>query len=120
MKKFALFTAMIIGGSGFAAQQQSSNPTPSPESVVDQAKNQAGAKYGRIKEVKDKQKIVIDIENGGDKTYNLADAKMTIDIAEGLAVGDKVKVLETKKKGAQSVQIVRDIRENTQERTRQQ
>jgi hypothetical protein len=114
MQKIALFTAMLIGGTVLSAQQ----PTPRPDDVVQNANRQNGAKYGRIKEVKDKQKIVVEIDNGGDKTYSLADPKVAVEVAEGLAVGDKVKVLETKKKSAHSVQIVRDVR-NEQERARQ-
>ena len=50
-----------------------------------------------------------------DRTYNLRDAKATVRVAEGLAVGTPVKVLETEVKGNRSVDIVRnpDIEERS-------
>lgn len=75
--------------------------------------------YGRIKDVKAGQKIVIAIDGAPDKTYNLADAQKAIKVAEDLAVGDPVKVVESGKKGAKSVQIVRDIRPDAEKRDQQ-
>ena len=116
MYRLALFTAMLVGTSAAFAQ----NPVPEAGRVTERAvENDSGAVYGKIKEVKDKQKIVIAVEKGRDRTFNLADAKVAVALAEGLAVGDKVKVLETKKDGAQSVQIVRDVREQSEQRSRQ-
>jgi hypothetical protein len=75
--------------------------------------------YGRIKEVKDKQKIVIAVDNAPDKTYNLADAKTNVTLADALAVGDPVKVLETERDGRKSVQIARDTAHQERARKRQ-
>jgi hypothetical protein len=95
-------------------QGQASNSTPTPEQVTAQAANSDdGAVFGTIKDVKAGQKIVVDVDKGRDRTYNLADAKMTVTVADGLAVGDKVKVIESGKKDSKTVQIVRDIRGET-------
>jgi hypothetical protein len=64
--------------------------------------------YGRIKEVKAGQKIVIQVDKAPDRTYNLMDKERIIHVSEDLAVGDPVKVLVAKR--TKSVQIVRDSR----------
>jgi hypothetical protein len=117
MRQFACFVALVLSGSFCPAAQDTSKPASDHAA---QAENRAGkddgGSFGRIKEVKAGQKIVIQIDGAPDKTYNLADAQKTITIAEGLAVGDPVKVLETDKRGVKSVQIVRDVRPDAQRR----
>lgn len=112
MQKFALVTAMFVGCAVASAQEL--EPAPTPNEVFRESKEIPGT-YGRIKEVEDKKRIVIAIPNRPDKTYSLTDAKVAVKVAEGLAVGDKVKVIETDKKGARSVQIVRDVRKTAQQ-----
>jgi hypothetical protein len=92
--------------SGLSAPAQQTTPRPArPEQSKD-----IEVVYGRIKEVKAGQKIVIDVDNAKDRTYNLEDKDRTIKIAEDLAVGDPVKILETK--STKAVQIVRDTGQN--------
>jgi hypothetical protein len=105
----ALCVAVLAAG--FCSGQQ--NPTPQPDQVAAAAANDAGAVYGTIKDVKAGQKIVIDVEKGKDRTYNLASPRTAVTVSDDLAVGDKVKILESGKKGSKTVQIVRDIRNTT-------
>jgi hypothetical protein len=113
-----LCAAVFAAGLCLAQQQQgqSPNPTPTPQEVTaEAAQNNDGAVFGTIKDVKAGQKIVVDVDKGRDRTYNLADTKTAVTVAEGLAVGDKVKIIESGKKGSKSVQIVRDVRNETGE-----
>jgi hypothetical protein len=100
--------ALVFAGGLVAPAQQ---PAPTPEQTraetPDTPSKDVKAVYGRIKEVKAGQKIVVQVDNARDRTYNLADKNRTITVAEDLAVGDRVKVLEAKT--TKAVQIVRDV-----------
>ena len=115
MRHFQLLSALVLSSAVFLGAQEAQSPTPTPDKIdtkaVDENKN-TDAIYGKIKNVTTGQKIVIDVDKGRDKTYNLADPKVTIRVAEGLAVGDSVKVLENKTKGNRSVDIVRNVDAN--------
>jgi hypothetical protein len=101
---------------GLCLAQQA--PTPRPDEVKQDAANVKGV-FGAIKDIKKGNKVVISVDNGKDRTYSLTDAKVTVSLAEDLAVGDKVKVIESATRGGKSVQIVRDVRdESGQERAR--
>jgi hypothetical protein len=116
-----VFTVSLLAAGLCIGQQQGQtpNPTPTPQEVTaEAAQNNDGAVFGTIKDVKAGQKIVVDVDKGRDRTYNLADPKRTVTLAEGLAVGDKVKIIESGKKDNKSVQIVRDVRNETGERAR--
>ena len=120
MKQFAYLAALVLTGSFCPLPAQEAGK-PTPEDVVkarSKDDKQDGVTYGRIKEVKAGQKIVVAVDGAPDKTYNLADAKRTITLAEGLAIGDPVKVMGTDKKGAKTVQIVRDIQAGSRSRDR--
>jgi hypothetical protein len=121
MRIHQAFAASVLAAGLCIAQQQgqTSNPTPTPHGVAaEAAQNDDGAIFGTIKDVKAGQKIVIDVEKGRDRTYDLADPKRTVTVAEGLATGDKVKIIESGRKDNKSVQIVRDVRNETGERAR--
>lgn len=102
----------MLSSAVFVGAQEGQKPTPTPQSIDTKAVNEkknTDAVYGKIKEVTNGQKIVIAIDNRLDKTYNLGDAKKVVRVAEGLAVGDSVKVLETDVKGNPTVDIVRNV-----------
>jgi hypothetical protein len=115
MRSF-LFTALVIAGAIPGLPQQSGKS--GSDQTQSRSRKESGATYGKIKEVKAGDKIVIAIDGAPDKTYSLADAKRTITVAEGLAIGDPVKVLETDNKDAKSVQIVRDARSESERTNR--
>jgi hypothetical protein len=50
--------------------------------------------YGRVKELTAGQKVVIDVDNAIDKSFDLTDKDLTVKLAPGLKVGDPVKVTE--------------------------
>lgn len=106
----AMAAAALTAGLCFAQQ----GPTPQPEQVEAEAANVQGV-YGKIKDVKAGDKIVIEVEKGRDRTYSLADPKKTISVADGLAIGDKVKIVESGRRSNKSIQIVRDVRDGSGE-----
>jgi hypothetical protein len=50
--------------------------------------------YGRVKEFVAGDKVVIDVDNAIDKTFELDDKDLTVNMDTGLKVGDTVKVKE--------------------------
>jgi hypothetical protein len=111
--------SLLIGSALSVPAQQTKSPDPHPDEVLKVAteKNEnVDLVYGRIKELKGGQKIVIEIDNAPDKTYNLADKDRTIKVAESLAIGDFVKIMESKE--GKGVQIVRDVKAEQGQRSR--
>jgi hypothetical protein len=66
------------------------------------------ATYGRVKEMTAGQKVVIDVDNAPDKSYDLTDKDTTVTVTRNLKVGDAVKVMETDRNGKKMVQIMKD------------
>ena len=118
IRTFALLS-LVVAGSLSVPAQQAKSPTPQPDDVLS-AKTEKSADvdlvYGRIKELKGGQKIVIQVDNAPDKTYNLAGKDKAVTVADALAVGDRVKVMESKE--TKGVQIVRDVKADQGERSR--
>ncbi|HYI96290.1 MAG TPA: hypothetical protein VEX68_22295 [Bryobacteraceae bacterium] len=60
-----------------------------------EAKNAEGdVSYGRIKELTAASKVVIDIDDAPDKSFDLKDKDLTVKLGKDLKVGDPVKVTE--------------------------
>lgn len=112
MRHVALLSALILANTFVAGAQEPQGPTPTPGQIdtkaVDEADKNTDVVYGTIKNITGGQKIVIDVDKGRDKTYSLADKKALVRVADGLVVGDPVKVLEAKVKGNRTVDIVRN------------
>jgi hypothetical protein len=65
------------------------------------------ATYGRVKEFKAGEKLVIDINNAPDKSYDLAKEHDVV-VAPGLKVGDPVKISESEVAGKKTINIAMD------------
>jgi hypothetical protein len=79
--------------------------------------------YGRLKQMTKDQKVVIAIDKAPDKTYNLNSGDTSVNVAEGLVVGDHVKVTESERDGRKHVEIARQTGpegQGGQERSRTQ
>jgi hypothetical protein len=64
--------------------------------------------YGRVKEITPGQKVVVDVDNAIDKSFDLTDKDVAVKLASGLKVGDPVKITEHSVAGkTKSVQITR-------------
>jgi hypothetical protein len=74
------------------AQTPAQTPPFVPSPRADRADHDAT--YGRVKEFTAGQKIVIDVDNAPDKTYDLSDKNTAFKLEKGLKVGDPVKVTE--------------------------
>jgi len=61
---------------------------------TDSKKTDTAVSYGRVKELTAGQKIVIDVDNAVDKSFDLADKDLKVTLGKGLKVGDPVKVTE--------------------------
>jgi hypothetical protein len=87
---------LLTFGSGLIAQ---TTPAPTDRSQAGtraraETKKDADVSYGRIKEITAGEKIVVDIDNAPDKSFDLADKDLKVTLAKGLKVGDTVKVTE--------------------------
>jgi hypothetical protein len=111
--------SLLVASALTIPAQQTKSPDPQPDEVLKAATEKSEdveLVYGRIKELKGGQKIVIQVENAPDKTYNLADKGRSITVADSLALGDRVKVMESKE--TKGVQIVRDVKADQGQRGR--
>ena len=91
MKRLLLTSIFVIGS--FSAFGQVSPPATSGTQVKD---TKTGISYGRVKEFTAGQKLVIDIDNAVDKTFDLTNKDLTVNTYKGLKVGDPVMVDESK------------------------
>jgi hypothetical protein len=96
---------LLISGSALLAQDPGA-ATTNPDTKM--SKNKPDVSYGRVKEITAGQKVVIDVDNAVDKTFDLTDKDLTVKLASGLKVGDPVKITERSVAGkTKSVQIAR-------------
>jgi hypothetical protein len=94
---------LLIGGDALSAQP----PKPDADKTVT-AKGKPDVTYGRVKELTAGQKIVIDVDDAVDKTFDLSDNDLAVNLGAGLKVGDPVKVTEHSVAGkTKRVQVVR-------------
>jgi hypothetical protein len=97
-------SALLTTGAAFARdekQGQAAGQTATHSRSAD-------VTYGRVKEMTAGQKVVIDVDNAMDKSYDLTDKDMSMKMASGLKVGDPVKITETDRNGKKMVNIVKD------------
>ena len=70
-------------------------PSVTPLSFADKtAKGKPAVTYARVKEFTAGQKIVLDVDNAPDKSFDLTDKDVSVKLAPGLKVGDPVKITE--------------------------
>jgi hypothetical protein len=91
-------TVLVLTGCGALMAQ---TPETRADRAADNTKAHAKAAvsdsdvtYGRIKELTAGQKVVINVDNAPDKTFDLSDHDVTVKLGKGLKVGDPVKVQE--------------------------
>ena len=89
--------ALLLSGIGSFAQTAKDRAEHAAETTKSRAKAAASdvdVTYGRIKEFTAGQKVVINVDNYPDKTFDLSDKDLAVKMAKGLKVGDPVKVQE--------------------------
>jgi hypothetical protein len=94
-----LTTALIVFGASTLFGQATTPAKDRAPAADTRARAKAAAtdtdvSYGRIKELTPGQKVVIDVDNAVDKTFDLSDKDLSVKLAKGLKVGDPVKVNE--------------------------
>jgi hypothetical protein len=100
MKHLAITTAALaIFGAGTLLGQDAQQPAAQDRATDTKERARAAAtdgdvSYGRIKELTAGQKVVVDIDNAVDKTFDLSDKDLTVNLAKELKVGDTVMVSE--------------------------
>jgi hypothetical protein len=102
---------LVLTGCGLMAQTPETRAERAAENTKARAKAAASDKdvtYGRIKELTPGQKVVINVDNAPDKSFDLSDKDVAVKLAKGLKVGDPVKVQEHDVVGkTQSVMITK-------------
>ena len=91
-------TALLLttGGALFtcAAQTTAEHTAAKAKAKAKAAVSDKDVTYGRIKELTAGQKVVINIDNAPDKSFDLSDKDVAVKLGKGLKVGDPVKVQE--------------------------
>jgi len=93
----ALCVLLIGGCLSFSLPAQENRAEHSAANAKAKAKEAASdhdVTYGRIKELTAGQKVVINIDNAPDKSFDLSDKDVAVKLAKGLKVGDPVKIQE--------------------------
>jgi hypothetical protein len=87
---------LLVSGSNLFAQatQPAKDKSTGTMDRMKNAMKDTDTAYGSIKELTAGQKVVIDVDNAPDKTFDLASKDVTVNLAKGLKVGDPVKVTE--------------------------
>lgn len=90
--------ALLLAGSGalFAqtAKAKAEHAADKTKASAKAAVSDKDVTYGRIKELTAGQKVVINVDNAPDKSFDLSDKDVAVKLAKGLKVGDPVKVQE--------------------------
>ncbi len=110
-----LMCGLLLGGAAslFAQAPQTTPQNRPQQSTAERTTTDHDATYGRVKEFTAGQKIVIDVNNAPDKSYDLAKDKDVM-VAPGLKVGDPVKITENEANGKKMVNIAMDNNPNVQ------
>ena len=94
---------LLVAGSNSFGQATPPTDTPdrekSTKSRVKDAMKDTDVTYGSIKEFTAGQKVVINVDNAPDKTFDLTSKDVTVHMAKGLKVGDPVQVKENEVAG---------------------
>ena len=96
-------TAFVLTGAISAYGQPTPGPPDRDKTTDRRARGNVDADtdvtYGRLNEIAAGQKIVIAVDNAPDKTFELNDKDVKVNLANGLKVGDLVKVSEKESLG---------------------
>lgn len=90
----SVFATSLLLTTAPALFGQATTPSEHSRARADTKKTDTDVTYGRIKELTPGQKVVIDVDNAPDKTFNLSDKDVTVHLGKGQKVGDPVKVTE--------------------------
>ena len=92
---------LLTGGMIGLAQNQ---PPPRAADRTEKTDRKASVTYGRVKEITP-ARVVVDIANRPDKSFDLTDRDKTFHVASSLKIGDPVMVSERKIEGKDVIDI---------------
>jgi hypothetical protein len=76
-----------------ATAQDVVTPAPDARRAATRA-NEPDTTYGKVKEITARKKLVIDVDDAIDKSFDLTDRDVTYNLPKDLKVGDTVKIVE--------------------------
>jgi hypothetical protein len=95
--RISMAVLVLTGCGALMAQTPETKAERAAENTKARAKAAASdtdVTYGRIKELTAGEKVVINVDNAPDKSFDLADKDVAVKLGKGLKVGDPVKVQE--------------------------
>jgi hypothetical protein len=95
--RLSLAALVLTGCGALMAQTAGTKAEHAAETTKARAKSAASdadVTYGRIKELTAGQKVVINVDNAPDKSFDLSDKDVAVKLGKGLKVGDPVKIQE--------------------------
>jgi hypothetical protein len=95
--RVSMAVLLLGGASGLLAQTAERKAEQAADNTKARAKaamSDTDVTYGRIKELTAGQKVVINIDNAPDKSFDLSDKDLAVKLGKGLKVGDPVKIQE--------------------------
>jgi hypothetical protein len=90
----SLLTSSLLLSAGVVLLAQDPAPSKADQTRARAEANAPDVSHGTIKELTAGQKIVINVDNAPDKTFDLTDKDVKVKMAKGLKVGDMVTVAE--------------------------
>jgi hypothetical protein len=95
-----LTTALLLtAGTSLLAQATAPDDKSATRARAGTTKTDTDVTYGSIKELTAGQKVVVDVDNAPDKTFDLNDKSVTVKLGKGLKIGDPVMVTEHENMG---------------------
>jgi hypothetical protein len=107
-KTLAIPAALLLGAGLSSAQQAQTHERSGASATQSSTRSDDDVTYGRVKEYTAGQKIVIDVDNAPDKSFDLSDRKNRFNLSSGLKVGDPVKITEHDVAGTKDIDIAKD------------
>lgn len=102
-----IVTTGALAGSLALSAQEPDRPRATPQGQADR-QEPGSVTYARVKELSAGKKVVLDVDNAVDKSFDLADKDINVQLPKDLKVGDPVKVTEQNMNGKKTVNIALD------------
>jgi hypothetical protein len=90
----ALSVVGAVGLSGQTATEKAEHAGSKAKANMKAAVSDKDVTYGRIKELTAGKKVVINVDNAPDKTFEMASKDVKVRMGKGLKAGDPVKIQE--------------------------
>lgn len=102
-----LIIAGLLAGGTLLMGQDNNRPRAESQGQAERTEK-ANVTFARVKEFNAGKKLVLDVDDAIDKSFDLTQTDPTVKVPAGLKVGDPVKVTENTVNGKKSVDIALD------------